>query len=156
MFEFKFYSTFDKIYVMKYLALLSFAFVFVFSSCNKYSEGPNFSLLTKKARVVNDWTLDSYTKDGTELYDSGYEENLSIEKDGTYSMTRITPNLGQLHSVSSHGTWEFDNSKTSISFIEEGSIIGVTYEILMLKNKSLKLRQTDFNNSNYDWTFYAN
>ena len=54
---------------MKYLALLSFAFALVFSSCNKYSEGPNFSLLTKKARVVNDWTLDSYTKDGTELYD---------------------------------------------------------------------------------------
>ena len=141
---------------MKYLSLLSLAIIFVFSSCNKYSEGPNFSLLTKKTRVVNDWTLESYTKDNTELYEQGYEENLSIEKDGTYSMTRITPNLGQLHSVSSHGTWEFDNAKTSISFLEEGSIIGITYEILMLKNKSLKLRQTDFNNSNYDWTFYAN
>ena len=63
---------------MKYLSLLSFAVIFVFSSCNKYSEGPNFSLLTKKARVVNDWTLDSYTKDGTELYDEGYEENGEI------------------------------------------------------------------------------
>ena len=141
---------------MKYLSLLSLVIIFVSSSCNKYSEGPNFSLLTKKARIVNDWTLESYTKDETELYDQGYEENLSIENDGTYSMTRITPNLGQLHSVSSHGTWEFDNSKTSISFLEEGSIVGVTYEIIRLKNKSLKLRQTDFNNAKYDWTFYAN
>ena len=141
---------------MKYLFLLSFAIVFVFNSCNKYSEGPNFSLLTKKARVVNDWILDSYTKDGTELYDEGYEENLSIENDGTYSMTRITPTLGQLQSESSHGTWEFDNSKTSISFLEEGGITSVSYEIIMLKNKSLKLRQTDFNNAVYDWTFYAN
>jgi hypothetical protein len=141
---------------MKYLSLLSLAILFVLSSCNKYSEGPNFSLLTKKARVVNDWLLDGYTKDGTELYDQGYEDNLSIEKDGTYSRTTITPTLGQLQSVSSHGTWEFDNSKTSISFLEEGSIIGVSYEIIMLKNKSLKLRQTDFNNANFDWTFYAN
>ena len=141
---------------MKYLALLSlFATLFI-SSCNKYSEGPNFSLLTRNARISNDWVLESYTKDGTNLYDETYEMNLSIEKDGTYSMSIITPNLGQLHSETSHGTWEFGNSQSSISLLEEGSIIGVSYEIIMLKNKNLKLRQTDYNNSDFDWKFYSN
>lgn len=141
---------------MKYLALLSlFATIFV-SSCNKYSEGPNFSLLTRKARIVNDWDLRSYTKDDTELYDGTYENNLSIEKDGTYSMSIITPALEQLQSETTHGTWEFDNSQSSITLLEEGSILGVSYEIIMLKNKELKLRQTDYNNSNYDWSYTAN
>ena len=87
---------------MKYFVLLSLLATFLLSSCNKYSEGPTFSLLTRKARIVNDWTLESYTKDGTELYDQTYELNISIEKDGTYSMSIITPNLGQLQSETSH------------------------------------------------------
>ena len=140
---------------MKYFVLLSLLGTFVLSSCNKYSEGPTFSLLTRKARIVNDWTLESYTKDGTELYDKTYEMNISIEKDGTYSMSIITPNLGQLQSETSHGTWEFDNDQASVTMLEEGSIIGVSYDIVQLQNKSLKLRQTDFNNSVYDWTYIA-
>ena len=35
-------------------------------------------------------------------------------------------------------------------------LLGESFEIIMLKNKSLKLRQTDYNNSDYDWLFYAN
>jgi len=140
---------------MKYFVLLSLLATFALSSCNKYSEGPTFSLLTRKARIVNDWTLESYTKDGTELYDQTYELNISIEKDGTYSMSIITPNLGQLQSETSHGTWEFDNDQTSVTLLEEGSIIGVSYDIVQLKNKNLKLRQTDFNNAVYDWSYIS-
>jgi len=141
---------------MKYLALLSLLATFALSSCNKYSEGPNFSLLTRKARITNDWVLESYTKDGTDLYDATYEMNLSIEKDGTYSKSIITPNLGQLQSTTSHGTWEFIDSQGSISLLEDGMLLGESYEIIMLKNKELKLRQTDYNNSDFDWTFYSN
>lgn len=141
---------------MKYLALLSLLATFALSSCNKYSEGPNFSLLTRKARITNDWVLESYTKDGTDLYDATYEMNLSIEKDGTYSKSIITPNLGQLQSTTSHGTWEFTESQASISLLEDGMLLGESYEIIMLKNNELKLRQTDFNNSDYDWKFYSN
>ena len=78
---------------MKSLALLSLFAIIFLSSCNKYSEGPNFSLLTRKARITNDWVLESYTKDGTDLYDASYEMNLSIEKDGTFSTRR--PQCGQ-------------------------------------------------------------
>ena len=156
MYEINFYSTFDKILAMKNIALLSLFVVLFLTSCNKYSEGPNFSLLTRKARVTNDWVLESYTKGGTELYDASYEMNLSIESDGTYSRSIITPNLGQLQSETTHGTWEFDNSQSSIILTENGMLLGESFEIIMLKNKSLKLRQTDYNNSDYDWLFYAN
>ena len=81
--------------------------------------------------------------------------NISIEKDGTYSMSTNTPNLGQLQSETSHGTWEFDNDQSSITLLEEGSILGVSYDIVQLKNHNLKLRQTDFNNAVYDWSYIS-
>ena len=139
---------------MKFCFLFSFVIVFLLSACNKYSEGPAFSLLTRKARISNDWTLQSYTKDGTELFDVNAEEqNLSIEKDGSYSGTIITNVLGQLQSTSTNGTWTFENSQSDVSFLPSESLIGVTYEIVLLKNKTLKIRQTDFNNVVYDWTY---
>ena len=141
---------------MKNIALLSLFVVLFLTSCNKYSEGPNFSLLTRKARITNDWILESYTKDGTELYDGSYELNLSIESDGTYSKSQITSSLGQLQSETTHGTWEFENSQSEIVLLENGFAIGESYEIIMLKNKNLKLRQTDYNGAKYDWLFYAN
>ena len=130
--------------------------VFILSACNKYSEGPAFSLLTRNARISNDWTLQSYTKDGTDLFDTNTEEqNLCIEKDGTFSSTNVITALGQLQSTSSHGTWTFENSQSELSFMDNESLLGVTYEIILLKNKTLKIRQTDFNNVVYDWTFIA-
>ena len=141
---------------MKYRFLFSLFIVFILGACNKYSEGPAFSLLTRKARISNDWTLQSYTKDGTELFDVNAEEqNLSIEKDGSYSETIITTELGQLQSTSSNGTWTFENSQSDVNFLPAESLLGVTYEIILLKNKTMKIRQTDFNNVVYDWTYIA-
>ena len=141
---------------MKYSFLFSLLIVFLLGACNKYSEGPAFSLLTRKARISNDWTLQSYTKDGTELFDVNAEEqNLSIEKDGSYSGTIITTELGQLQSTSTNGTWTFENSQSDVNFLPAESLLGVTYEIILLKNKTMKIRQTDFNNVVYDWTYIA-
>ena len=100
--------------------------------------------------------MQSYTKDGTELFDINEEEqNLSIEKDGSYSGTTITNTLGQLQSVSTNGTWTFENSQSDVNFLPAESLLGVTYEIILLKNKTMKIRQTDFNNAVYDWTYIA-
>lgn len=141
---------------MKYRFLFSLGLVFLLGACNKYNEGPAFSLLTRKARISNDWTLQSYTKDGTELFDVNAEEqNLSIEKDGSYSGTIITTELGQLQSTSTNGTWTFENSQSDVNFLPAESLLGVTYEIILLKNKTMKIRQTDFNNVVYDWTYIA-
>ena len=141
---------------MRYRFLFSLVIVFILGACNKYSEGPAFSLLTRKARISNDWTLQSYTKDGTELFDVNAEEqNLSIEKDGSYSGTIITTELGQLQSTSTNGTWTFENSQSDVNFLPAESLLGVTYEIILLKNKTMKIRQTDFNNVVYDWTYIA-
>jgi hypothetical protein len=63
--------------------------------------------------------------------------------------------LGQLQSTSSYGTWTFENSQAEVTFMDNESLLGVTYEIILLKNKTLKIRQTDFNNAVFDWTFIA-
>lgn len=141
---------------MKYSFFLSLMVLFLLGSCNKYSEGPAFSLLTRKARISNDWTLQSYTKDGTELFSiNESEQNLSIEKDGTFSGSIISSSLGQLQSTTTHGTWTFENSQADVNFMENETLLGTTYKIILLKNKTLKIRQTDFNNAVYDWTFIA-
>ena len=141
---------------MKYRFIFSLVIVLLLGACNKYSEGPAFSLLTRKARISNDWTLQSYTKNGTELFDINAEEhNLSIERDGSYSETTITNVLGQLQSTSNHGTWTFENSQSDVNLLPTESLLGVTYEIVLLKNKTMKIRQTDFNNAVYDWTYIA-
>ena len=42
------------------IAVFSLAFLaLAVTSCNKYEEGSNFTLYTKKARMVNEWTLES-------------------------------------------------------------------------------------------------
>ena len=60
-----------------------------------------------------------------------------------------------MQSTSSYGTWSFENSQAEVTFMDNESLLGVTYEIILLKNKTLKIRQTDFNNAVFDWTFIA-
>src|SRR5690554_7735049 len=61
--------------------------VFIFTACNKYEEGPKFSLLTKKARISGTWKLEkTIDADGTVQYHND-TERMTIEKDGTVKLT---------------------------------------------------------------------
>ena len=60
-----------------------------------------------------------------------------------------------MQSTSSNGTWTFENSQADVNFLPAGSLLGTTYEIVLLKNKTMKIRQTDFNNAVYDWTYIS-
>ena len=120
--------------------------VFLFSSCNKYSEGPSFSLLTRKNRLCNDWELYSYTINGSEEIQNNTVVKLSIEKDGTYSKAQITENLGQLSSTHEYGVWEFKDNKGIVSMTKDTLQIPVDWEIKELKSKYLTLERNLSNN----------
>ena len=47
------------------LSLLAISFL-TFSSCSKYSDGPSVSFASRKARLCNDWILESYFKNETD------------------------------------------------------------------------------------------
>jgi hypothetical protein len=119
---------------------------FTFSSCNKYEDGPKFSLLTKKARLTGDWTLEAYIANGYDITSTtqsflGASWEYQIEKDGSWKQTG---------NMNSSGTWELGEDKDDVKFTETSPGNNVTtYRILKLKSKELWLRYTN-SNGTYD------
>ncbi len=128
---------------MNMKAISSFFLIgFLVTSCYKYEEGPRISLLSRKARICNEWRLGTYLDNGTDKTNLDETTTLTIEKDGTYSISTVKSELGQLQSTFSHGTWVFQNGQGQI--IMTGSQTGatpVTYDILELRNSQLQLRK---------------
>jgi hypothetical protein len=101
----------------------------LFSSCGKYDEGPSFSLLTKKARIVGEWKVDEmYINDTLVNFEDLYSElfaltgmnvsNISLvtnlEKDGTGVSSIKYTVLGINGSQDTNLKWEFDDEKENL------------------------------------------
>ena len=123
---------------------LGFLFIVAvaFSSCDKYDEGANFSLLTAKMRLVNHWEMTKVTaSNGNTTYDatgSFPSTILKIKKDDTYEVIYTAGNL----TWSDTGTWEFNSDKTTVTTTDDNGDTA-TYTIIKLKNKELKLELLD-------------
>ena len=122
--------------------LTLFVVGFLFTSCYKYEEGPRFSLLSRKARLCNEWVLQTYLDNGTDKTIVGETTTLTIENDGTYSISTVRNEMGQVQSKFSHGTWVFQDAKGQVVMTDsqEGAI-PLTYDILELRNSNLQLRK---------------
>lgn len=129
---------------VKTFALLSL--VFVFAACSKYEEGSKFTILTKKTRMVNTWTLSSFTVDGNAQTIQG-TNTWDIKKDGTATVSVSSGGF----SFSDTGTWDFNSDKTKLVVTDSDGDIE-EYTIVQLKNKDLKLKQVE-NNVEYVWAF---
>jgi hypothetical protein len=125
------------------LPLIALSLIFLTPSCSKYPNGSKFTLLTKTNRMVNDWKLTSYMINGNEFIDNQPEISLVIEKDGTYSWTATQTVLGQIQSEFEHGTWSFNDDKTSLLILSDGEEIPVGYTITELRSKKLVLQYYD-------------
>ncbi len=125
------------------LPLIALSLIFLTPSCSKYPNGSKFTLLTKTNRMVNDWKLTSYMINGNEFIDNQPEISLVIEKDGTYSWTATQTVLGQIQSEFEHGTWSFNDDKTSLFILTDGEEIPVGYTITELRSKKLVLQYYD-------------
>lgn len=126
-----------------FLPLIALSLIFLTPSCSKYPNGSKFTLLTKTNRMVNDWKLTSYMINGNEFIDNQPEISLVIEKDGTYSWTATQTVLGQIQSEFEHGTWSFNDDKTSLLILTDGEEIPVGYTITELRSKKLVLQYYD-------------
>ncbi|MFM7637223.1 MAG: hypothetical protein ACKO5W_05095 [Crocinitomicaceae bacterium] len=138
---------------MKALLFFSTAFLLL-ASCTKYADGPSFSLLTRQARITNEWILEKQTLNNSDLPILG-ETKLTIEKDGTFSESTVNNELGQLQTTHKHGIWSFSDDQGKINMTESllNSLV-VDYEIRELKNKRLKLRKS-INNNIYEWVYIS-
>ncbi len=131
---------------MKHLIFGFLAMLFILSSCSKYSDGPSFSLLTKKARLCNDWVLETQLRNDEDVTDENITIKMSIDKDGTYSMSSIYDALGQVHGDYSNGNWAFGDTKDILYLYENVNNVveeepTKTYKIKELRNKRIKLAE---------------
>ena len=124
-------------------SLIALSALFIIPSCGKYEEGPGFSLLTKKMRLVGKWDRKEIVySDGTVEQDTD-DEIVDFQKDGVYA--EVDGN------VSYNGTWEFADDKEDIKIRYTYGSVSYEYsrEILRLTNKELWV---EIDNDEY-WKF---
>ncbi len=122
-------------------SLLAISFLTI-TSCSKYSDGPGISFTSRKARLCNDWILESYFRNETDKTDETKTIKLVFDKDGTYSMSTVANYTGQFQGVYENGTWQFEDNKGQIFLYqgEEEEPVHV-YTIKELRRKRLKLEE---------------
>ncbi len=130
---------------LKAFGLLSL--LFVFAACNKYEEGSNFSLISKKARLANTWTISTitYTLGSTTTNITGTSGTVTVNKDGTWSSAITYTVFGQPITDNDAGTWVFNDDKTQVLMTDNENGEVTTATIVKLKNKELALTTTDSN-----------
>lgn len=129
---------------MRLLVLSLFAIsLMAISSCSKYSDGPSISFTSRKARLCNDWILESYFRNETDKTDDNQTIKLVFDKDGSYSMSTLTNYSGQIQGIYEHGTWQFEDNKGQLFLYDDLDEDPVhIYTIRELRRKSLKLEET--------------
>lgn len=97
------------------LILLSVVFL-SFCSCNKYDEGPAFSLRSKKFRATDTWIVANAEKNGVDVT-SSIRMGLDLKSDGsmTYTDTIATPAGDSISNTL--GVWEFDNAAENLLLV---------------------------------------
>lgn len=111
-------------------------------ACTKYENGPDYSLLTKKERLSNNWTVSEaihQSGDNTDFHAVYVNYQFNIGADENYTMT-YKPNGGD--DYCELGTWAFNNDKTHfVTTSSSGKM--VDYTILRLTKNELWVRFSD-------------
>ncbi len=101
------------------------------SGCGKYEDGPGFSLLTKKSRIVGDWEVKSL---GSTVLNAEYGIDMSFEKNGSMLFTYSYSGSGN---ETYTGSWDFASDKENLVITLDGE--ATVFEIKRLTNKELWL-----------------
>ena len=114
--------------LLKYTII--FAGLFLFFGCNKYPDGPKFTILSRTTRMAGEWDLiQTNHSNGTITYNND-SYTLNLTKDGDAD--------AYIGNVTVYGTWEFMSKDEKLKLIFGNS--SYTYRILRLKEKELWLQ----------------
>jgi len=118
--------------MIKRILILSLGIsLFLPVGCKKYEEGPAFSLLTKKARVVGKWEFEINPNTNTIYWGSSYVGTSLFNED----IVEFTKDMKVLWNDVDYGSWRFDDDKENI-ILHPGSS-DLYWYILRLKNNEL-------------------
>jgi hypothetical protein len=123
---------------MKKIYLPLLVLTLVLGSCNKYEEGPGFSLRSKKARVAGDWKLEKLIYNGQdEPLDADDKDDVwKFDKDGTFEIQ--DPGFS-----TEKGKWSFDDKKENITLTFDGGPFALVVEVVRLASNEFWYKYTD-------------
>lgn len=156
----------QKLHITSLVIVLTIASAIFFNSCNKYDEGPAFSLLSATKRITGTWELKETTVNGDVLdinqmlnifgememdTISGVEFDLSqitvnsvkmtLEKSGTGNFAVSVSYMGFPFNQNEDIIWSFDDKKENISITVMDDV--QDFEIIRLTNKELWLQDVE-------------
>lgn len=115
--------------------------LFLTTGCNKYDDGPVFSLRSREERIANTWRVESAKDGGNDVTSSFTQYELRLTK-GHDAALQADYELGSLtFSFQTTGTWYFENDDEDVRLDFEDNEADETYQILRLKEKELWLRK---------------
>ncbi|PLX05914.1 MAG: hypothetical protein C0596_15555 [Marinilabiliales bacterium] len=149
------------------VVLFSITAGITFNSCNKYEEGPSFSLLSATKRITGTWELtetllNDEVVDVNDMLDmfgempmdtsmSEFEFDISeitvnsvmltFEKSGAGNLAVSISYMMFPFTQNESMTWTFDDDKENVSITVMGDV--QTFEIIRLTNKELWLRRVE-------------
>ena len=124
--------------MFKKQAIALLFFVLLFTTCQKYPESQNFTILTPKDRFARSWILKSYEKNGVTT-EAPVAEPVTIvfKKNSTYSKTIV---VGAV-TTSELGRWNLSSGNTNLVLLPLDSTVIQETQIRKLTNKEFKVRE---------------
>ena len=113
---------------------IAILFVSGLYGCNKYQEGPKFSLLTRKSRMVNHWQLKLAKANGESWTPFFPLKEIELFDDNNQTSTFSTLNV----ETELEGQWEFVNQKEELKLIYANGE-SQSYRITKLKKDELNI-----------------
>jgi len=115
--------------------------LFLSTGCNKYDDGPAFSLRSREERIANTWKVESAKEGSNDVTSSFTQYELRLTKGGDAAL-QADYELGSLtFSFQTTGRWAFENDDEDLRLDFEDDAADETYEILRLKENELWLRE---------------
>lgn len=130
--------------------IIATAFTITTSSCKKGTEDPAISMISRKDRFTNTWTLVKYEKNAVNQDLNGTTYTYTTFNNGTLNQTIEGSIFGFPSRTDRSGTWEFLNEDEDVKIIINNKT--EIYNIHRLASKELWLKLTD-NTDTYIYYF---
>ena len=133
----------------KVLLASGLATTIALSGCNKYDDGPAFSLLTKKQRLTGDWEIKKFIPYGqNNINVNGNSMDIEFDKDGDFELTIVSVNTEYNYYgnpstytevYNEKGEWEFSSDKEEVELdFDSPNMANWDLEITRLTNKEFE------------------
>lgn len=126
--------------ILKSITALFVGATFILTSCNKYEDGPAFSLRSKTARIANTWQVDKAYEDAEDVTDQYDQYELQMFSNGDARLAALYTFGDFTFEFETDGTWEFENNAEDLALDFDNDDADRTYEILRLKEDELWLK----------------